>query len=450
MDKEQKEKLPGVAKGWYRKDYRIFKAENSQESFESIDPRTKDHRDERVEAIDYIIEKYPMQAPYFIYFCCLDYDENEEIHKDLTSKFDSGLLSCYGNGKNSMRVRAKEATVLKALIGETEPNSDQFYEHLKKDIYPYAVQHIWEILKKYFKTHKKEIRSEELDEFSKAFAIAEKEWDPNAGKKPKVKTPPKPKEKRNATLKKLCEYAFEDDASKNVILDEALKEFRRYDKGKQAEITFFMEPLAACFGIDGSRLKEENARLQEECARLTREKATLEKQIQEYKQSAYRQEQQFLIIEKKLQEAEQKSKVAENARHELEESVVEIREREVRERLIQLISAVKEPLYAWQNKLSGSKDRSEYIRMQHILSALEEVGLEPIVKLSDLINMAPFPYDETLHRSDFSLQDTDMVYAVSLGFRLTEDNRFGVAGGILDKAEVLRFNPDTTPTGEEK
>lgn len=104
---------------------------------------------------------------------------------------------------------------------------------------------------------------------------------------------------------------------------------------------------------------------------------------------------------------------------------------------MQMINALKEPIYSWEQALSGDNAPAKFARLKSILMSLSEIGIETVVSLSDLVKMNPLAFDENVHYDSCSIHENGQaVYAITLGFRLSDDNIFGLGKRLIDKAEV--------------
>ena len=321
---------------------------------------------------------------YWLYYYSL-YEENLTLLKE---HFNNGLLSCYGSGVNSLRHTLNEKSILHAVFGGETPD----FEQLRCDIYPWATRHIWEILDKYFKTHKKEIPENEFNYFEIQIKEA----------------------RENNHLKELDGMSLIKQLQKPVSEKKAKPSNRKSEK-YLAEINDLERQLKA---------------LQAENANLSAERKCLLEQKEHYEKESAIKDDEFAHLRglcKKIREESANDKIKYN------DLLIDTKKQTV----IQIINAIKEPIYDWEQSLSGEDAPSKFARLKSILMSLSEIGIEPVADLSDLIKMNPLTFDEHIHYDSSSTHENGQpVYAITLGFQLNDNNIFGLKKQLIDKAEV--------------
>lgn len=322
---------------------------------------------------------------YWLYYFSL----NEENIDQLKAHFDNGLLSCYGNGENSLRHTFNEKTVLHILFGGEKPN----YERLRNDIYPWAVQHIWEILDRYFKTHKKEIPENEFDYFEIQLREA----------------------RENNYLKELDGISLIKQMQKPTSATKA-------KPSPNHESERFLEEI--------NTLKQRLKTLQTENANLSAENKRFHEQKERYEKESAIKDDELAHLRRRCKKIIEESA---NDKMKYDDLLIITKEQTA----MQMINALKEPIYNWEQALSGDNAPAKFARLKSILMSLSEIGIETVVSLSDLVKMNPLAFDENVHYDSCSIHENGQaVYAITLGFRLSDDNIFGLGKRLIDKAEV--------------
>ena len=399
MEEKEKSAVDAYAKQQYISDYRIslnfikLKKQDKKISYAVTTTLPMPESDEFLKSC----------TPYWLYYYSL-IDENRI---KLENDFDRGLLSCYGTGDNSLRrlsgmsnIQAQQ-TILHALFGGEKPD----FKHLRDKIYPWAVQHIWELLDIYFESHKKEIPDEEFNFLKNELKRAQdsiylKELGDVSIFQPPHLSKPKGNNKSNKRIKADLE-------------------------SKEAEIEKLKRQLEDS--------QKENDRLKKELSELKRVIEGLEKSCNDRQSNIDNLSSELKTVR---EIAKQKNSELEENKRENEQKIIEEKETILQ----QILNSVKEPLYEWQRSLSGAgeKDHARSVWLKKILASLSEIGIGTIVQLDDLLTMRTFAFDEKLHYDDNAVyQNGQPVYAITLGFKLYKDNSFGLSERVLDKAEVM-------------